>query len=80
MKKLFLALAVLAASPSFAQPSAAATKLQALLYQIDNMYVDSVDDKKLVEKAIVSMLVDRKGQIDRLPDNGQSTGNQWGPR
>ncbi len=58
MKKLFLALAVLAASPSFAQPSAAATKLQALLYQIDNMYVDSVDDKKLVEKAIVSMLAE----------------------
>ncbi len=58
MKKLFLAMAVLAASPSFAQPSAAVTKLQALLYQIDNMYVDSVDDKKLVEKAIVSMLAE----------------------
>jgi len=33
-----------------------ATKLEALLYQIDNMYVDSVDDGKLVEAAIVRML------------------------
>lgn len=31
-------------------------KLEALLYQIDHMYVDSVNDKKLVDKAIVSML------------------------
>jgi carboxyl-terminal processing protease len=32
------------------------SKLEALLYQIDHMYVDSVDDQKLVDKAIVSML------------------------
>lgn len=31
-------------------------KLGSLLYHIDQMYVDSVDDEKLVEKAIVSML------------------------
>ncbi|HOP42410.1 MAG TPA: S41 family peptidase [Flavobacteriales bacterium] len=31
-------------------------KLDALLYHIDRMYVDSVDDGKLVERAIVSML------------------------
>lgn len=31
-------------------------KLEALLYQIDHMYVDSVDDRKLVDKAITSML------------------------
>ena len=31
-------------------------KLEALLYQIDHMYVDSVNDKELVETAIVSML------------------------
>lgn len=58
MKKLLFLLALLAATPSFAQPSAAATKLQALLYQIDQMYVDSVDDHKLVETAIVSMLAE----------------------
>lgn len=39
-----------------AQDPAAVSKLQALLYQIDHMYVDSVDDNKLVDKAIVSML------------------------
>lgn len=32
------------------------SKLEALLYQIDHMYVDSVNDKELVETAIVSML------------------------
>lgn len=58
MKKLLFLLALLVAVPSFAQPSAAATKLQALLYQINQMYVDSVDDNKLVEKAIVSMLAE----------------------
>lgn len=58
MKKFLLALAVLAAAPAFSQPSAAATKLQALLYQIDHMYVDSVDDNKLAEKAIVAMLAE----------------------
>ena len=31
-------------------------KLEALLYQIDHMYVDSVDQNKLVETAITSML------------------------
>ncbi|MBZ0207787.1 MAG: S41 family peptidase [Flavobacteriales bacterium] len=58
MKKLLFALAVLAAVPAFSQPTPAATKLQALLYQIDHMYVDSVDDNKLVEKAIVAMLAE----------------------
>ena len=58
MKKLLLALAVLAAVPVFSQPSPASTKLQALLYQIEHMYVDSVDDNKLVNSAIVSMLAD----------------------
>ena len=36
--------------------SSQATKLEALLYQIDNMYVDTVDNGKLVEAAIVRML------------------------
>lgn len=58
MKKILLTLAVLVAAPAFAQPSPAISKLQALLYQIDNMYVDTVDDNKLVEKAIVSMLAE----------------------
>ena len=58
MKKLLISLALLAALPSFAQPTAASNKLQALLYQIDHMYVDSVDDNKLVDKAIVSMLAE----------------------
>lgn len=60
MKKLIIALALLAALPIHAQPTAAAIKLQAMLYQIDHMYVDSVDDNKLVDKAIVSML----GELD----------------
>ena len=58
MKKLLFSLVVLSALPSFAQPTAAGNKLQALLYQIDHMYVDSVDDNKLVDKAIVSMLAE----------------------
>lgn len=58
MKRLLLALAVLWTLPALAQPSPAISKLQALLYQIDNMYVDSVDDNKLVDKAIVSMLAE----------------------
>ncbi len=58
MKNLLLVLAVAATAPALAQPSSAATKLQALLYQIDNMYVDSVDDNKLAEKAIVAMLAE----------------------
>lgn len=42
---------------SFAQTDPATIgKLEALLYQIDHMYVDSVSDKKLVDKAIVSIL------------------------
>ncbi len=50
-------LAVLAGLPSVqAQQSPASAKLQALLYQINNLYVDSVDDGKLVDAAIVSML------------------------
>lgn len=38
-----------------AKPSPA-SKLEALLYHIDRMYVDSVDQEKLVEEAIVGML------------------------
>lgn len=58
MKKLFLVVAIAASMPVWAQPSPAAAKLQALLYQIDNLYVDSVDDNKLAEKAIVAMLAE----------------------
>ncbi|MCB0792366.1 MAG: S41 family peptidase [Flavobacteriales bacterium] len=39
-----------------AQDPATIGKLEALMYHIDRMYVDSVDDNKLVEKAIRSML------------------------
>ncbi|MCB9170674.1 MAG: S41 family peptidase [Flavobacteriales bacterium] len=39
-----------------AQDPATIGKLEALLYHIDRMYVDSVDDNKLVEKAIRGML------------------------
>lgn len=55
---LLAALVLTSAVPClYAQdPAAAANKLQALLYQIDHMYVDSVDNDKLVDKAIVSML------------------------
>ncbi|MCB0794864.1 MAG: PDZ domain-containing protein [Flavobacteriales bacterium] len=46
----------------FAQVSkpSAAGKLEALLYHVDRMYVDSVDDASLVDKAIISML----GELD----------------
>lgn len=58
MRKVLFALAVATAASVAAQPSPGAAKLQALLYQIDHMYVDSVDDNKLVEKAITSMLAE----------------------
>jgi len=62
MKKLLTALVIVCAWPAtlHAQGNDPATigKLEALLYQIDHMYVDSVNDKKLVDKAIVSMLED----------------------
>lgn len=60
MRKLPLAIASLMALHTIAQPTPAATKLQTLLYQIDHMYVDSVNDNKLVDKAIVAML----GELD----------------
>jgi carboxyl-terminal processing protease len=60
MKQLFIIISLFVAAPVLAQPTAAAMKLQALLYQVDHMYVDSVDDDKLVDKAIVSML----GELD----------------
>lgn len=50
------ALACGALSLSAQQDPHATGKLEALLYHIDQMYVDSVDDEELVEKAIVSML------------------------
>ncbi|HEY0978566.1 MAG TPA: S41 family peptidase [Flavobacteriales bacterium] len=55
--RISLSIAVFALSIAlWGQSSPAAGKLQALLYQIENMYVDSVDDDKLVDRAIVSML------------------------
>ncbi|MBL8000721.1 MAG: S41 family peptidase [Flavobacteriales bacterium] len=41
---------------SLAQSPSAVSKLDALMYHIDRMYVDSVNDNKLVDKAIVSIL------------------------
>lgn len=58
MKKILLVLAVLFSAPGFAQPSSGATKLQALLYQIDQLYVDTVNENELVERAIIAMLED----------------------
>lgn len=53
-----LCLPFLLAGPSFAQAPSAVSKLDALMYHIDRLYVDSVDDNKLVDKAIVSILED----------------------
>lgn len=55
---LFLAILPLAGQLTLAQTAkpSPASKLEALLYHIDRMYVDSVDQDKLVEEAIVSML------------------------
>lgn len=59
MKKIALALllAVLAFAPAAAQRGDMdARKLQLALYAITNLYVDSTDEGKLVENAIVGML------------------------
>lgn len=59
MKKIALALllAVLAFAPGAAQKrDMDARKLQLALYAITNLYVDSTDESKLVEDAIVGML------------------------
>jgi len=49
--------ACLLTSPLFAQENPSPVgKLEALLYHIDQMYVDPVNDDRLVDKAIVSML------------------------
>lgn len=59
MKKIVLALllAVLAFAPAAAQRGDMdARKLQLALYAITNLYVDSTDEGKLVEDAIVGML------------------------
>ncbi len=55
---LCLAILPLAGQLTLAQTAkpSPASKLEALLYHIDRMYVDSVDQEKLVEEAIVSML------------------------
>lgn len=58
MTKYLCLLALIISTPVLSQSSSAATKLQAVLYQIDHMYVDSVDDNMLVDKAIVSMLAE----------------------
>ncbi len=51
------ALALLLPVCAFAQTDPLTVgKLEALFYQIDHMYVDSVNEKKLVDKAIVSIL------------------------
>lgn len=59
MKKIALALllAVLASAPGMAQKrDMDARKLQLALYAITHLYVDSTDESKLVEDAIVGML------------------------
>ena len=55
--RLFSTCSLLAFSICSAQQDPATVgKLEALLYHIDRMYVDSVNDEELVEKAITSML------------------------
>lgn len=59
MKKSIVSLlsGVLCCTGTFAQVDPATVgKLEALLYQIEQLYVDTVDQKKLVETAITSML------------------------
>jgi carboxyl-terminal processing protease len=58
MRTIIITLGLAVPVAMAAQQSPAAAKIQALLYQIDNLYVDSVDDDELVDKAIVSMLED----------------------
>jgi carboxyl-terminal processing protease len=41
---------------AYGQQPSAVSKLDALMYHIDRMYVDSVNDNELVDKAIVSIL------------------------
>lgn len=57
MKRILPAIIALCLAPSLrAQDAMNVAKLQAILQAIDQNYVDTVNDKKLVDKAIVSML------------------------
>ncbi len=59
-RRALLPLVLLSCAALLAQQPSAVSKLDALMYHIDRMYVDSVDDNKLVDKAIVSIL----GELD----------------
>lgn len=56
MKKLLLLLALLSAAALHAQKDSPWRKLQMAEFAIANLYVDSVDESKLVEEAIIHML------------------------
>lgn len=56
MKKLLLLLALLSAAALHAQKDSPWRKLQMAEFAIANLYVDSVDEGKLVEEAIIHML------------------------
>lgn len=57
MRKTLLVTLLIALLPTVqAQKASSAAKLQALLNQINNHYVDSVNEEKLVDQAIVAML------------------------
>lgn len=51
-------------------------KLEALLYQIEHMYVDTVDQKKLVETAITSMLEELDPHSVYIPKEDLETVNE----
>ncbi|MCB0764894.1 MAG: PDZ domain-containing protein, partial [Flavobacteriales bacterium] len=51
-----LVIALLHAPAAAQQDPGSVSKIESLMYHIDRMYVDSVENKKLVDAAIVSML------------------------
>lgn len=61
-KSIFLSLGILCSALAFGQqqlqktPPAETDRLEEILKYVDKMYVDNVDDKKLVDAAIVAML------------------------
>ncbi len=59
MKKLFVLVAFLLSVTTMIQaqtPSQAMRKLEMVVYVINNMYVDDIDDNKLTEDAIIALL------------------------
>lgn len=63
-------------SVSVAQDRTAVTKLEALMYHIDRMYVDTVNEQELVDAAIVKMLEELDPHSIYIPKEDLETVNE----